>query len=253
MLNDRVVWLTGAAGGFGAAIARMFAREGARQVLIDLDAEALEALARELRDAGAAVESAAVDIADWDAVSRCAPEWIRHWGRVDILINNAATNVSGPRHLDGLEREEWERVLRVNLTGAYHMVQVALPVMRRQRDGLVVNVSSGAGRQVTSALPGTAYTVAKHGLNGLSHSITREEAAHGIRATALMPGEADTPWAQRHSGVRYSPEERARLVQPDDVARTVRFLAMLPPHVTVPELPLSPTNKVVKAHHRFPE
>jgi NAD(P)-dependent dehydrogenase (short-subunit alcohol dehydrogenase family) len=253
MLRGRVVWLTGAAGGFGTAISRMFAEEGVRLLLIDLDAEGLARLADELRAAGAEVEHCVLDVADGDAVERHAPDWVAHWGRVDVLVNNAATNVRGAKHLDGLQREDWERVLRVNLQGAYHMVQAALPAMRRQRDGLVINVSSGAGKLVTSALPGTAYTVAKHGLNGLSHSISREEAAHGIRATALMPGEANTPWARRHSGVQYTGADRARLVQPEDVARIVRFLAELPSHVTIPELPLNPTHKVLKAHHRFPD
>ncbi len=221
----KVVWITGAAGGFGSAASRMFAADGALLGLFDLDGQGLNRLADALRAAAGQVELEPLDISDRAAVDAATARLLALWGRVDILVN---------------------------LTGAYNMVRAALPPMREQKDGLIINVSSGAGKIVTSALPGVAYTAAKHGLNGLSHSISKEEAANGIRATALMPGEANTPWGQRRSGTTsYTEDEKTRLVQPEDVVAAMRFLAMLPPRVTVPEMPLNPTDKVIKPHHLF--
>lgn len=248
----KVVWITGAAGGFGSAASRMFAADGALLGLFDIDGQELNRLADALRAAAGEVELEPLDISDRAAVDAAAARLLALWGRVDILVNNAAINAPEGRHLHNLKPEDWDRVLLVNLTGAYNMVRAALPPMREQKDGLIINVSSGAGKIVTSALPGAAYTAAKHGLNGLSHSISKEEAANGIRATALMPGEANTPWGQRRSGTTsYTEDEKARLVQPEDVVAAMRFLAMLPPRVTVPEMPLNPTDKVIKPHHLF--
>lgn len=248
----KVVWITGAAGGFGGAGARMFAAGGARIALIDLAEEGLATVAAEVVKLGGEAEICVQDIADREGVNALADRLLGKWERVDILVNNAAINAPN-RNLRELKQPDWDRVLLVNLTGAYNMAHAALPAMRRQRDGLIINVSSGAGKLVSSALSGPAYTAAKHGLNGLSHSISKEEAANGIRATALMPGEANTPWAQRRTQAVYTEEERGRLVQPEDVAAAMQFLALLPARVTVTELPVDPTHKAIKPHHRFPE
>jgi NAD(P)-dependent dehydrogenase (short-subunit alcohol dehydrogenase family) len=230
----------------------MFAAEGAWIALIDLQRDGVEAVRDDVEQLGGQGEVCLQDIADREGVNALGERLLQKWGRVDILVNNAAINAPD-RNLPSLKPQDWDRVLLVNLTGAYNMVHAVLPAMRRQRDGLIINVSSGAGKLVTSALSGPAYTAAKHGLNGLSHSITKEEAANGIRATALMPGEANTPWAQRRTEAVYTEEERERLVQPEDVAAAMRFVALLPSRVTVPELPVNPTNKAMKPHHRFPE
>ena len=248
--SDKVVWITGAAGGFGGAVARMFAAGGARIALIDVEQEGLAAVAGQVVASGGQGEICVRDIADREGVNALAGQLLRKWERVDILVNNAAINAPD-RNLHDLKQPDWDRVLLINLTGAYNMVHAVLPAMRRQKDGLIINVSSGAGKLVTSALPGPAYTAAKHGLNGLSHSISKEEAANGIRATALMPGEANTPWGQRRTEAVYTEEERQRLLQPEDVAAAMQFLALLPPRVTVPELPVNPTHKAMKPHHRF--
>jgi NADP-dependent 3-hydroxy acid dehydrogenase YdfG len=159
---------------------------------------------------------------------------------VDVLVNNAGVNIQ-ERRLTVLKPENWDLVVGVNLTGAYNMVQAVLPAMRKQGGGLIVNVSSMAGKRA-SGLSGTAYTAAKHGMNGMNESINAEEWRHGIRATVICPGEVNTEILDRRP-VPVPPEERERLIDPADLAEAIRFVAALPPRTTVTEMLVMPTHK----------
>ena len=162
------------------------------------------------------------------------------WGRVEILVNNAGMNIPR-RRLDVLTGEDWDQVVRINLTGAYNMVRAVLPAMRKQADGLIVNVSSMAGKRV-SGLSGTVYAATKHGMNALNESINQEEWRHGIRATAICPGEVNTEILDKRP-IPVAAEERARLIGPEDLAEAIRFLAALPARTTVTEMLVMPTYK----------
>ena len=236
--SDRVVWITGAGSGIGRAVARMFAAEGATLVLIGRRADKLAGVLEEVRAAGGRGEALVLDVCQRDAVDAAAAGLLERHARVDVLINNAGTNVRG-RKLALLTGADWDEVIRTNLTGAFNLIHAVLPAMRRRRDGLIVNVSSMAAKRV-SGIAGTAYTASKHGMNGLSLSVSAEEGANGIRCTALMPGVVNTEILAKRA-VSYSAEERACMVQPEDVAAAVRFLALLPAHSTVPEMQLVPT------------
>ncbi len=121
------------------------------------------------------------------------------------------------------------------------MIHAVLPPMREQGGGLIVNVSSMAGKRV-SGLSGAAYSASKHGLNALSDSINSEEWRHGIRATSLCPGEVNTEILEKRP-VPVPQEERERMISPDDLAAAVRFVATLHPRTTIPEMLLLPTHK----------
>ena len=234
----KVVWITGAGSGIGREVARMFATDGATLILIGRRADKLKGVYDEVCAGGGRGEVVALDVCRRGEVDAAAAGLLERHRRVDVLVNNAGLNVRG-RKLTALTGEDWDQVIETNLTGAFNMIHAVLPAMRRQQDGLIVNVSSMAGRRV-SGIAGTAYTASKHGLNGLSLSVSAEEGGNGIRCTALMPGVVNTDILEKRA-VTYSAEERARMVQPEDIAQAVRFLALLPGRSTVPEMLLVPT------------
>ena len=234
----KVVWITGAGSGIGREVARMFATDGATLILIGRRADKLKGVYDEVCAGGGRGEVLALDVCRRGEVDAAAVGLLERHRRVDVLVNNAGLNVRG-RKLTALTGEDWDQVIETNLTGAFNMIHAVLPAMRRQQDGLIVNVSSMAGRRV-SGIAGTAYTASKHGLNGLSLSVSAEEGGNGIRCTALMPGVVNTDILEKRA-VTYSAEERARMVQPEDIAQAVRFLALLPGRSTVPEMLVVPT------------
>ena len=236
--REKVVWITGAGSGIGRAVARMFAAEGALLVLIGRRADKLKNVVDEVCAGGGRAEFLALDVCRRELVETAAAGFLERHERVDVLVNNAGLNVRG-RRLNTLKGEDWDEVIQTNLTGAFNMIRAVLPAMRRQQDGLIVNVSSMAARRV-SGIAGTAYTASKHGMNGLSLSVSAEEGGNGIRCTALMPGVVNTEILEKRA-VSYSAEERARMVQPEDIAQAVRFLALLPGRTAVPEMQVVPT------------
>ena len=236
--RGKVVWITGAGSGIGRAVARMFAADGATLALIGRRVDMLKGVYDEVCAGGGSGEIVVLDVCRRDQVQAAAAGLLERHQRVDVLINNAGLNVRG-RKLAVLTGEDWDQVMQTNLTGAFNMIHAVLPAMRRQQDGLIVNVSSMAARRV-SGIAGTAYTASKHGMNGLSLSVSAEEGGNGIRCTALMPGVVNTDILDKRA-VSYSAEERARMVQAEDIAQAVRFLALLPKRSTVPEMQLVPT------------
>jgi NADP-dependent 3-hydroxy acid dehydrogenase YdfG len=130
-------------------------------------------------------------------------------------------------------------VVRVDLDGAFYCAKAVLPTMIAQGDGLIVNISSWAGKHV-SVVTGPAYTAAKHAMNAMNESINMEAGIHGVRACAVCPGEVATPILDNRP-VPPSSEERARMVQPEDCGAIIAFLARMPAHVCINDLTVSPT------------
>jgi len=179
-LRGQVAVVTGAGTGIGRATAVALAREGARVVAVGRRRESLgETIAALDGDADGSV-AATADITDEDAVQRLAADVVERWGRIDLLVNNAGLNVPR-RDLAGLSVANWHAVLQVNLTGTFLMTHAVLPVMREQRSGTVINVSSIAGLRARG-FTGPAYNAAKAGVNSLTESVNLAERQHGIRA-----------------------------------------------------------------------
>jgi NADP-dependent 3-hydroxy acid dehydrogenase YdfG len=236
----KVVWITGAGTGIGRAAAHLFAEEGARVALLGRRAEVLEAVLAEVRQRGAEGAAVPLDVAQRPAVQAAAQRLLKQWGRVDVLVNNAGLNIP-ERRLAVLKPEDWDQVIAINLTGAFNMIYAVLPPMRAQGDGLIVNISSMAGKQA-SGLSGTAYAASKHGMNGLNASINTEEWRHGIRATVICPGEVNTEILDKRP-VPVEQADRERMVGPEDIAEAIRFVAALPARATVTEMLVVPTHK----------
>jgi len=237
-LEGKRAWVTGAGSGIGRAIALALAREGAHLTLSGRRRVALEETRTAVEAIAGSAEVAPLDATDDAAVATTAEAILAREGRIDILVNNAGGNVR-ERHFADLTPAVWARLVAVNLNAAYYCAAAVLPAMRAQGDGLIVNVASWAGRY-HSYVSGPAYGAAKHGMVALNASLNMEEGVHGIRATAICPGEVATPILDARPEP-VSADERARMLQPPDIAAAVVFVAALPAHVCVNEILISPT------------
>lgn len=231
-----IVLVVGASSGMGRATAMLLAREGARVVAAARRLERLHELKREAEAEGGTLDVAAVDVADRSDVDRLIQSAVERYGRIDTLVYATGTNIP-ERSLEVLSAENWELLLRTNLTGAFHCTKAVLPVMRKQQGGLIVYLSTGAVQYPD--VSGVAYQASKHGLTGLAYGTRVEEKKHGIRTTILFPGLCDTEILLKRP-VPTPKEIVEKALKPEDVAEAVAFLCRLDPRCHVPELQLFP-------------
>ena len=236
-LNGKVAWITGGGSGIGLAGAIEFARAGAHVVVSGRSAETLKKAEKELKAAGNA-DVIAMDVSDQKEVAKTAAAILKRLGHIDILVNSAGIN-SPKRNFHNVSLESWDQIVAINLSGMFYCCHAVLPSMRARKDGLIINVSSWAGRYA-STLTGPGYNSTKSAVVALTESINMEECAHGIRATSVLPGEVATPILEKRP-VPPSQEERARMLQAEDLGRTLLYVAMMPPRACVNELIISPT------------
>lgn len=234
-LDGKIAWITGAGTGIGEAGAVALAAAGARVVLSGRRKSELERVASMI---GKSAEIQPLDVMDGAAALKVGRDIAARHGRLDILVNSAGINVP-KRHWRQVGIEDWNVVIRANLDGSFHCILAALPAMRAQKDGVIINVASWAGWQ-TLNFSGAAYNASKHGVVGMTESLNMEEAPNGIRATALCPAEVATPILDKRP-VPPSVAERAKMLQPEDLGRAIRFIAELPPRACINELVISPT------------
>ena len=194
----------------------------------------LESTAEAISKAGGRAEVLQCDVTDLRSIEAVAAQVDHTLGRIDILVNNAGVGgFGGPLHQ--LAPESWEQVLNTNLRGVYYCIRAFAPMMIRARSGHIINISSLAGK---NALPnGAAYAASKWGLNGLSYSAAEELRVHNIRVSVVCPGSVDTELSP-HAG-----KDKAKMLQPDDVAHAVAMLVTQAPQSFVSEILLRPTQK----------
>lgn len=220
-LKDRVAIITGGARGIGRAIAEAFAIEGARLALADVDRAALEATGRDL---GAL--AVPTDISDEAAVRALVEATMRNYSRIDILVNNAG--ICPLTQFELITRAEWDRVIGINLTGAFLCSQAAVPHMRAAGYGRIINVSSAAGK-MGGVTVGAHYAASKAGMLGLTWSLARLYAPFGITANAIAPVTAETDLTRDWPPEILEQLRRSiplgRLARVTDVAAATVFLA----------------------------
>lgn len=234
-LNNKVAWITGAGSGIGEGSAVALAEAGMHVVLSGRRLEKLEEVAQRC-SGNASIEL--LDVAVKDAVAEIAARIINTHGRIDVLVASAGINVK-ERNWHNVSVEDWDQVIRIDLDGAFYCCRAVLPTMKSQGEGLIVNISSWAGKHV-HILTGPAYTAAKHAMNAMNESINMEAGIFGVRACAVCPGEVATPILDNRP-IPVSAEDRAKMVQPEDCGELIRFLAQLPNHVCINDVTISPT------------
>jgi NAD(P)-dependent dehydrogenase (short-subunit alcohol dehydrogenase family) len=230
-LEGRVVVVTGGSRGLGAAIAQVLGEAGARVVLADLAFARAEAQAAWLQGRGIEALALPLDVGDEAQVEQLVAQAVRHWGRLDVVVNNAAVDVTVP--LAELATADWERVVRTNLTGPFLLVKHAAAALRASA-GHVVNIASTASKR---AWPNAAaYHATKWGLLGLSHALHAELRAQGIKVSAVVAGGMRTPFLLD----RFPDIDPQVLQDPFNVARAVRFVLTQPAETVIPELMVLP-------------
>jgi NADP-dependent 3-hydroxy acid dehydrogenase YdfG len=234
-LDGKIAWVTGAGSGIGEAAAIALAKEGATVVLTGRRRDPLEAVANRI-GAKAIVEPG--DVTDSARVAAIAAAIKARYGRIDILVSNAGANVT-QRDWSVLSPSGADEVIHANLSSAFYCTLAVLPIMREQKDGLLIHTASMAGRFI-SGLSGAAYTAAKHGVVAMSHSINMQECVNGIRSSVVLPGEVATPILDKRP-VPVTADERAKMVQSEDVGDLILYIACLPPHVVLNEVMIAPT------------
>ena len=238
VLTGKVAWVTGAGSGIGQAAAIALAKEGATVVLTGRRKEPLQETSAAVKKAGGKAEVKPGDLMKAAAVTKIAKDIEKKYGRCDILVNNAGLNILD-RTWAKLTHAGAEQVLDGNLTSAFYCSSAVLPLMRKRRDGVLIHTSSMAGRN-PSPLSGAAYSAAKHGVVAMSHVINMEECVNGIRSCVVLPGEVATPILDKRP-IPVTKEERAKMAQSEDVGDLIRYVACLPPHVTINEVWITPT------------
>ena len=228
-LKDRVVIITGAGQGIGRVFAKNFAAAGARVVIAEVNETRAESVAEEILRADGQVLAVTTDVADPASIEEMVRVVEDEWARIDVLINNAGIfSTLEMRPFDQIPLDEWERVLRVNLTGPFLCARAVLPAMRRAKWGRIINVASGA---VRLGRPNYLHYIAtKAALAGMSLSMAREVGADGITVNAILPGATFTEIERK----TVTPEQKARIVAmqciprpevPEDLVGAVLFLA----------------------------
>lgn len=241
MLRDikgQVAWITGAGSGIGRAAAVGLAGAGVKAVLSGRGLEPLEETAALVREAGGEAIIAPADMGKAADVERAFQAVLAAYGRCDILINSAGLNTP-KRSWQAIGTDGIDMVVDINLKGPFYASRAVLPAMREQGGGLIIQISSWAGRY-TSRLTGPAYSATKHALVALSESLNQEECGNGIRSCCICPGEVATPIIDKRP-VPVTGEDKARMLQPDDMAETILFVARLPASVCINEILMSPT------------
>jgi NADP-dependent 3-hydroxy acid dehydrogenase YdfG len=239
----KVVVITGASSGLGEAAARLLSAQGARLVLGARRAERLQALAKELTTAGGQALAVTTDVADRRQVQALVDAAVKAFGRVDVMLNNAG--VMPQSLLERLKVDEWDRMIDVNVRGVLYGIAAALPVMKPQKSGHFINVSSVAGHRVG---PGsTVYAATKFAVRALSEGLRQEVKPYNIRTTVISPGAVATELPDSVS----DPDAAARIekfyadvaIPASSFARAVKFAIEQPEDVDINEILFRPTRQ----------
>ena len=236
-LKNKVAIVTGAASGIGKAIAVIFAREGAKVAIADLDQKAADATAHEIDARGNSAVGVAMDVADEQQVEAGIAKVIDKFGALDVLVSNAGIQIVGP--IADFEFAKWKRLLSIHLDGAFLTTRAALRQMYKQNSGSIIYMGSVHSKE--ASVLKAPYVTAKHGLLGLAKVVAKEGAAHGVRANVICPGFVRTPLVDKQipeqaKELRISEQDVIKNVMlketvdgefttVEDVAETVLFLA----------------------------
>ncbi len=241
-IEGKVVVITGASSGLGEATARHLSAQGAAVALGARRVERIDALANELNDDGGKAIAISTDVTQYDQVKRLVDSAVEAFGRIDVMINNAGLMPQSP--IGRLKIDDWNRMIDVNIKGVLYGIAAALPYMKEQKSGHIINVSSVAGHKVR---PATAvYGATKHAVRALSEGLRQEVKPWNIRTTILSPGAVDTELPESVTEPDIAENVRKlyeTAIPADSFARAVAFAISQPEDVDINEIVFRPTSQ----------
>ncbi len=237
-LAGKKILITGASSGFGRGIALACAAEGADLALVARDTARLQAVADLARAQGSEVVICPANIADQTQVLAAVAHAKVALGQIDVLVNDAGMNVT-QRSIKDTTLEQWRQLLDVNLTSAFLFTKAILPDMIARQAGTIINVASRAALHPHLA-GGVGYSTSKQGMDALTQVTNEEANPHGVRACLLCPGVGNTPLLDRRP-VPPPLEQRAKMLQPEDLGAVVVLIASMPPRVNIELVSMLPT------------
>ena len=244
-IEAKVVVITGASSGLGEATARLLCAQGASVAMGARRADRLQSLAKELNSSGAKVLAVTTDVTQHDQVKRLVDKAVQTYGRIDVMINNAGLMPQSP--LERLKIDEWDRMIDVNIKGVLYGIAAALPYMKEQKAGHIINVSSVAGHKVG---PGFAvYAATKFAVRALSEGVRQEVKPYNIRTTVISPGAVATELLNSITEPDVAETVRKRVEEialpADSFARAVAFAISQPDEMDVNEILFRPTRQAL--------
>ncbi|HGW8507571.1 SDR family oxidoreductase [Kluyvera sp. STS39-E] len=240
-IKDKVIIITGASSGMGEAAARHLATKGAKVVLAARRSSRIDALAKEINEQGGTAMAIATDVTREDDVKKLVETTVSQWGRIDVLINNAGVMPLSP--LDQVKVSEWNQMIDVNLRGVLHGIAAALPYMKAQKSGHIINTASIAGHLVFPA--SAVYSATKYAVRALTEGLRKETCAYNVRATIISPGAVSTELLEHISDKDVQAVNQEYVgkvgVPPETYARMVAFAISEPENVGINEIIFRPT------------
>lgn len=242
-IEGKVIVITGASSGLGEAAARHLSAQGAIVVLGARRADRIQSLAEELNNKGGKALALATDVTKHEQVKALVDAAMQTYGRIDVLINNAGLMPQSP--LDRLKLEEWNQMIDVNIKGVLYGIAAALPYMKEQKAGHIINVSSVAGHKVRAG--GAVYAATKHAVRVISEGLRQEVKPYNLRTTIISPGAVDTELPNTISepdvarGMQQYYKDFA--IPADSFARAVAFAISQPEDVDINEILYRPTKQ----------
>jgi NADP-dependent 3-hydroxy acid dehydrogenase YdfG len=233
---SRNALIIGGGTGMGEAIALSFDKEGWKTAIAGRRQEKLDTVAAK----APGILTHTVDVGDRGQVESLFAWFAKEVGQLDIMVNCAGINVA-KRTMENLSPADWDNLLRINATGAYDCMRCALEDMRPRQDGIIINISSVAGKRA-ALLGGVAYNASKFAMTALGTTVSEEVKDLGIRVTNIYPGEVNTPILDNRP-IPPPEEHRQSILQAEDVAQAVLMVAKLPPRAHIPELVIKPTKQ----------
>jgi NAD(P)-dependent dehydrogenase (short-subunit alcohol dehydrogenase family) len=231
-LSGSVAFITGGAQGLGEALCRSLGEAGARIAVVDLHHKRAASGAEKLRHDGIDCLPVACDVRDVEQCRRAVDQVMNAYGRIDVMVNNAAVDRTVP--LEELSLEDWDRILTTNLRAPFALSQLVLPAMKQRRSGHIVNIVSTAAKRAWANA--SAYHASKWGLLGFSHALHVEARPYQVKVLAVVSGGMRTPFLLD----RFPDIDPSVLQDPRNVADTVRCLLQLPAETVVPEIMVIP-------------